>query len=80
MLYEANMGTSKAKSDTCFLGYWSPLSNQHCLRGGGRVYVLSGVTEKRQESEINTIVWVFQLLLAGIVDHLHRQWRRFEKC
>ena len=35
--------------------------------GGGGVYILIGVTEKRQESEINTIVWVFQLLLAGIV-------------
>ena len=35
--------------------------------GGEGVYILSGVTEKRQESEINTIVWVFQLLLAGTV-------------
>ena len=34
---------------------------------GKGVYILSGVTKKRQESEINTIVWVFQLLLAGIV-------------
>ena len=36
------------------------------VSGGEGVYILSGVTEKRQESEINTIVWVFQLLLAGI--------------
>ena len=35
--------------------------------GGEGVYILSGVQEKRQESEISTIVWVFQLLLAGIV-------------
>ena len=35
--------------------------------GGGGVYILNGVTEKRQKSDINTIVWVFQLLLAGIV-------------
>ena len=67
MLYEANMGNSKPKSDAFFQSYWSPPSNQHCFRGEG-VYILSGVTEKRQESEINTIVWVFQLLLAGIVD------------
>ena len=31
--------------------------------------ILTGVTEKRQESEIHTIVWVFELLLAGIVAH-----------
>ena len=37
------------------------------VSGGEGVYILCGVTEKRQESEINTIVWVFQLLLAGIV-------------
>ena len=37
------------------------------VSGGEGVYILSGVKEKRQESEINTIVWVFQLLLAGIV-------------
>ena len=37
------------------------------VSGGDGVYILSGVKEKRQESEINTIVWVFQLLLAGIV-------------
>ena len=37
------------------------------VSGGEWVYILSGVTEKRQESEVNTIVWVFQLLLAGIV-------------
>ena len=30
--------------------------------------MLSGVTEKRQGSEIHTTVWVFQLLLADIVD------------
>ena len=53
MLHEANMGNSKAKRDACF-------------RGEG-VYISSGVKEMRQESEINTIVWVFQLLLAGIV-------------
>ena len=35
--------------------------------GGEGVYILSGVKEKRQESQISTIVWVFQLLLAGIV-------------
>ena len=49
-----------------FKATWSPLSNQHCFRGEG-VYTLSGVKEKQQESEINTIVLVFQLLLAGIV-------------
>ena len=37
------------------------------VSGGEGVYILSGVKEKRQESEISTIVWVFQLLLAGIV-------------
>ena len=37
------------------------------VSGGEGVYILSGVKEKRQESEIDTIVWVFQLLLAGIV-------------
>ena len=37
------------------------------VSGGEGVYILSGVKEKRQESEINTSVWVFQLLLAGIV-------------
>ena len=37
------------------------------VSGGKGVYILSGVKEKRQESEINTIVLVFQLLLAGIV-------------
>ena len=37
----------------------------------GGVYFLSGVKEKRQESEINTIVWVLQLLLAGIVYGLY---------
>ena len=36
------------------------------VSGGEGVYILSGVKEKRQESEIDTIVWVFQLLLAGI--------------
>ena len=35
--------------------------------GGKGVYVLSGVKETLQELEINTTVWVFQLLLAGIV-------------
>ena len=40
------------------------------FQGGEGVYTLSGVTEKWQESEINTIVWVFQLLLAGIVDNI----------
>ena len=35
-------------------------------RGEG-VYILSGVKEKRQESEFSTIVWEFQLLLADIV-------------
>ena len=38
-----------------------------CVCGGGGVYILSGVTEKRRESKINPIVWVFQLLLAGII-------------
>ena len=42
------------------------LSNQHCFRGEG-VYILVGIREKQQESEIQTIVWVFELLLAGIV-------------
>ena len=37
------------------------------VSGGEGVYILSGVKEKRQEWEIDTIVWVFQLLLAGIV-------------
>ena len=37
------------------------------------VYTLSGIKEKRQESEINTIVWVFKLLLAGIVVSLNRK-------
>ena len=37
------------------------------VSGGEGVYILSGVKEKRQESEISTLVWVFQLLLAGIV-------------
>ena len=38
------------------------------FRGGGeRIYILSGVKEKPQDSEISTIVWVIQLLLAGIV-------------
>ena len=41
------------------------------VSGGGRgVYILSGVKYKRQESEISTIVWVFQLLVAGIVASL----------
>ena len=40
------------------------------VSGGEGVYILSGVKEKRQESEIDTIVWVFQLLLAGIVYNL----------
>ena len=34
---------------------------------GEGVYILIRVTEKWQESEINITVWVFQLLLAGIV-------------
>ena len=34
--------------------------------GGEGVYILNSVKEKRQDSEINTLVWVFQLLLAGI--------------
>ena len=34
------------------------------VSGGEGVYILSGVKEKRQESEIDTIVWVFQLLLG----------------
>ena len=37
------------------------------VSGGGGVYILNCVKEKLQESEIDTIVWVFQLLLAGIV-------------
>ena len=37
------------------------------VSGEEGVYILSGVKEKRQESEIDTLVWVFQLLLAGIV-------------
>ena len=37
------------------------------VSGGEGVYILSGVKEKRQESEIDTLVWVFHLLLAGIV-------------
>ena len=49
-----------------FLKLLVSLSNQHCFRGEG-VYILSGIKEKRQESEISTIVWVFQLLLAAIV-------------
>ena len=40
------------------------------VSGGEGVYILSGVKEKRQESEINTSVWVFQLLLAGIVSSI----------
>ena len=39
------------------------------VSGGEEVYILSGVKEKRQESEISTIVRVFQLLLAGIIAH-----------
>ena len=54
MLYEVNMSNPKAKSDAYLYNYWFLLSNQHCLKEEG-VYILSGVTEKRQESEINTI-------------------------
>ena len=38
------------------------------FKGGRGVYILNDVTEKRQESEINRNVWVFQLLLAGMVE------------
>ena len=66
MLYEANMGNSKAKVMRVFkatgLRY-----RINIVSGGKGVYILSGVKEKRQESEISIIVWVFQLLLAGIV-------------
>ena len=37
------------------------------FEGGQATYILSGVMEKRQESEIKTIVSVFHLHLAGIV-------------
>ena len=66
MLYEANMSNSKAKSDAFFKATGSRYRINIVSEGEG-VYISSGVKEKRQESEISTIVWVFQLLLAGIV-------------
>ena len=64
MLYETNTNNPKGKSNTSLESYRFSLSNQHCVRG---VYILTGVTERRQESESHTIERVFQLLLAGIV-------------
>ena len=40
------------------------------VSGVAEVYILSGIKEKRQGSEISTIVWEFQLLLAGIVHYV----------
>ena len=45
-----------------------PLLSNVVKGGGGRgVSILIGIMEKRQELEAQTIVWVFQLLLAAIV-------------
>ena len=68
MLYEANVSNLKGKRDACVESYVFPLSNQHCLGGGGGCIII-GAMEKWQEWGIKTIVWVFQLLLAGIVDY-----------
>ena len=45
------------------------------VSGGKGLYILIGVTEKQQGLEIHTIVWVFQLLFAGIV-YLRRNKRK----
>ena len=37
------------------------------LKEGEGVYILNRATEKRQKSGIQRIVWLFQLLLAGVV-------------
>ena len=68
MLHEANVRNPKAKSDVSVESYKFSLSNQQYLRGGEGVYIITGIKEKWQEPEIQTIVWVFQLILAGFVD------------
>ena len=51
----------------CVFKATGPRYRINIVSGGEGVYILSSVKEKRQESEIDTTVWVFQLLLAGIV-------------
>ena len=67
MMSESNMGNLWGTSEACVKCYKLWLSIQHCLRGEN-VHFFIGVTEKRQELEFHKDVWVFQVLLVGIVN------------